>query len=126
VPSDKENEPFAKVIYKKYFRSIAGFFIIENTVAQTAPQLISPNFKEKLWKQSLATITNVLKDKIKKSDDPTTLSELKRFLLIFCRTMKSYGYSIDSFHDFVRAALRERYLIVATAVINNLFKRVSQ
>jgi len=122
VLSLADHQEFSKA-YKSYFWGIAGFFIIENIVAQTAPKLITPNFKEKLWKQSLTTMTNILKEKIRECDDTNILSDLKEFLQGFCHTMKSYGYSLDSFFEFVKVSTKERFIIVVTAVINNLFKK---
>jgi len=59
----------------------------------------------------------VLKAKVMDIVDIDVLGQLKDFVLLFVKTMKSYGYETGTLLEFVAVVLRDRYLEIAAASV---------
>eukprot|EP01128_Nolandella_sp_AFSM9_P010875 TRINITY_DN7591_c0_g1_i1.p1 TRINITY_DN7591_c0_g1~~TRINITY_DN7591_c0_g1_i1.p1 ORF type:complete len:746 (+),score=186.66 TRINITY_DN7591_c0_g1_i1:307-2238(+) len=107
--------------FHEYFQAIAGFFIVTDSVFQSAPQLVPQNFKLSLWEHALDRLRSELKENVNDIVDPLLLGELKDLTLLFCRTMKVYDYDVNPILEFVSVILRDRYLeVTRTVTIENL------
>lgn len=99
-------------VYAKYLNAIAGFFIVEATVLQTSNQLINSADVTALWDAASNKMRAVLQVEVAYCEDIDSLPELKNYLLVFCRTLRKYGYNLNMMHDFVKTSLRDRYVNV--------------
>jgi hypothetical protein len=91
---------------------IAGFFIIEATVLQTSNDLIHGTDVSTLWDIASNKMRAVLQVEVAYCEDIEALPELKNYLLVFCRTLRKYGYNLNMMNDFVKTSLRDRYVNV--------------
>lgn len=99
-------------IYASYLNAIAGFFIIEATVLQTSNELIHTTDVTALWDMASNKMRAVLQVEVAYCEDIDVLPELKNYLLVFCRTLRKYGYNLNMMQDFVKTSLRDRYVNV--------------
>lgn len=99
-------------VYAKYLNAIAGFFIVEATVLQTSNNLITSADVTALWDAASNKMRAVLQVEVAYCEDIDSLPELKNYLLVFCRTLRKYGYNLNLMHDFVKTSLRDRYINV--------------
>lgn len=99
-------------VYAKYLNAIAGFFIVEATVLQTSNNLITSNDVTALWDAASNKMRAVLQVEVAYCEDIEALPDLKNYLLVFCRTLRKYGYNLNMMHDFVKTSLRDRFVNV--------------
>jgi len=114
-------------VYANYLNAIAGFFIIEATVLQTSNDLIHSTDVTALWDMASNKMRAVLQVEVAYCEDIDVLPELKNYLLVFCRTLRKYGYNLNMMNDFVKTSLRDRFLNVTldrlTGTISRLWDR---
>lgn len=80
--------------YKEYCHQIAGFFIVEANVLQTSNDLINKSDVASLWNTASNKLRSILQVEIAYIEDKKMLPELKSFFVVFCRTLRKYGYHI--------------------------------
>lgn len=114
-------------VYANYLNAVAGFFIIEATVLQTSNDLIHSADLTALWDMAMNKMRAVLQVEVAYCEDIDSLPELKNYLLVFCRTLRKYGYNLNMMNDFVKTSLRDRFVNVTldrlTGTIQKLWER---
>lgn len=111
-------------VYAKYLNAIAGFFIVEATVLQTSNNLITSADVTALWDAASNKMRAVLQVEVAYCEDIDALPELKNYLLVFCRTLRKYGYNLNLMHDFVKTSLRDRYVNVTLDRLTSSISRL--
>lgn len=110
--------------YESFLHEIVGFFIIEATVLQTSNELISAYDVSLLWDAAVNKMKSILQVEVAYCADITLLPKLKDFLLVLARTLRKYGFDLTAITDFVRAPLRDRFILVALSQMAAQFERV--
>ena len=101
-PSD---ESFA---YIRHFNKVAGFFIVEDRIAQLQPTLVTASHKSKLWEVALDGIGSTMSAYIDNGPSVTEMLMMKKIILLFTVTTKSYGYNAVSLYNLLQT-FRDHY-----------------
>lgn len=110
--------------YEAFLQEIVGFFIIEATVLQTSNELISAYDVSVLWDAAVNKVKSILQVEVAYCADIALLPKLKDFLLVLARTLRKYGFDLAAITDFVRAPLRDRFILVALSQMAAQFERL--
>ncbi|KAJ8918997.1 hypothetical protein NQ315_016901 [Exocentrus adspersus] len=94
--------------YQMYIYSVLGFFILEDHVLNTGRGLITKAFLEDMWSISLSKIVTALQTNSAYCTDATLILRIKDLIMLFCTTLRNYGYSVKPLWELVRE-LRDHY-----------------
>lgn len=125
--SDPSTNQVTLPVYANYLNAIVGFFIIEATVLQTSNDLIHAGDLTALWDMGMNKMRAVLQVEVAYCEDIDALPELKNYLLVFCRTLRKYGYNLNMMQDFIKTSLRDRFVNVTldrlTVTVQQLWEK---
>lgn len=105
--------------FRNYFHDICGYFVVEEHVLRTTEELILRTDIAKYWEKTMGRIKIQLLSEISNCDSPPLLSDLKDFLLLFCETMKQFGYDASSLSEFSQQVIRDRFFEVIVNLLAN-------
>ncbi|KAF7270450.1 exocyst complex component Sec15 [Rhynchophorus ferrugineus] len=94
--------------YQNYIYAVLGFFILEDHVLNTGRGLITKVFLEDMWTMALSKITTALQTHSAYCTDATLILRIKDLIMLFCTTLRNYGYSVKPLWELVRE-LRDHY-----------------
>ncbi|XP_050305936.1 exocyst complex component 6 isoform X2 [Anthonomus grandis grandis] len=94
--------------YRNYIYAVLGFFILEDHVLNTGRGLITKAFLEEMWSVALSKITTALQTHSAYCTDASLVLKIKDLIMLFCTTLRNYGYSIKPLWELVRE-LRDHY-----------------
>ena len=98
---------------------LAGFFIAEQHVARTAPEMCMAGEMEILWKSALADVCNVLQQTVERQAKrgAGALFEIKQKISLFAELMQSQGLYVTDLYELMESSrdLYERALIKSSA-----------
>ncbi|ORZ38226.1 exocyst complex subunit Sec15-like-domain-containing protein [Catenaria anguillulae PL171] len=87
---------------------VAGFFLIESTIASTTVQFRSRAAVDTLWDQTLAMLYNLVHASLLTLTDPPTYLAIQHLLVPFLETLHPCGYSTTRVAELL-TSLFERY-----------------
>uniref|UniRef100_H2YEW4 Exocyst complex component n=1 Tax=Ciona savignyi TaxID=51511 RepID=H2YEW4_CIOSA len=91
-PASMQDNPDA---FAKYFYQIVGFFVVEDHVLHTAPNLISRQVLDDLWEMALSKLVAVLQTDSVYCSDAISMMKVKNLIVIFADTLKAYGFPVS-------------------------------
>ncbi|CAD6187133.1 unnamed protein product [Caenorhabditis auriculariae] len=94
--------------YVNYLDEIIGFFVVEDHILITEPSLVSAAYKDNLWEIALKKVINTLNLKFGGCPDVEMMLRMKKVILLFVLTMKSYGYGIIPLYSLLQN-FRDQY-----------------
>ncbi|KAL1492031.1 hypothetical protein ABEB36_012535 [Hypothenemus hampei] len=94
--------------YRNYIYAVLGFFILEDHVLNTGRGLITKAFLEEMWSVALSKITTALQTHSAYCTDATLVLKIKDLIMLFCSTLRNYGYSVKPLWELMRE-LRDHY-----------------
>lgn len=94
--------------YCNYIYAVLGFFILEDHVLNTGRGLITKAFLEDMWSMALSKITTALQTHSAYCTDAALILRIKDLIMLFCTTLRNYGYSVKPLWELVRE-LRDHY-----------------
>ncbi|XP_060524223.1 exocyst complex component 6 [Cylas formicarius] len=94
--------------YRNYIYSVLGFFILEDHVLNTGGGLITKAFLEDMWTMALSKVTTALQTHSAYCTDATLILRIKDLIMLFCTTLRNYGYSVKPLWELMRE-LRDHY-----------------
>lgn len=94
--------------YRSYIHAVLGFFILEDRVLNTASGLITRAFLDEMWTMALSKIVTALQTHSAYCTDATLILRIKDLIMLFCTTLRNYGYSVKPLWELVRE-LRDHY-----------------
>ncbi|XP_052772007.1 exocyst complex component 6B-like isoform X2 [Mya arenaria] len=110
--------------YKKYFHDIVGFFVVEDHILSTTQGLVNRAYMDELWETSVSKIVSVLRTNSAQSKESSMMLEIKKLLVLFCHTLKGYGFSVGHLLELL-LELRDQYSDTLTrqwvGVFNGIF-----
>ncbi|KAL3863861.1 hypothetical protein ACJMK2_005588 [Sinanodonta woodiana] len=110
--------------YKKYFHDIVGFFVVEDHILSTTQGLVNRVYMDELWETSASKIVAVLRTNSATCKDANMMLEIKKLIVLFCHTLKGYGFSVGHLLELL-LELRDQYSDILTEqwvlVFNEIF-----
>ncbi|VDK43756.1 unnamed protein product [Anisakis simplex] len=94
--------------YVRYLDEIIGFFVIEDHIMQTEPSLVTAAYKDQLWEMALQQVTTAMNTHFGGCLDVEMMLRMKKVILLFALTMKSYGFGIGSLYTLLQN-FRDQY-----------------
>ncbi|KAJ8956515.1 hypothetical protein NQ318_019234 [Aromia moschata] len=94
--------------YRTYIHAVLGFFILEDHVLNTGRGLITKAFLEDMWNMALSKIVTALQTNTAYCTDATLILRIKDLIMLFCTTLRNYGYSVKPLWELIRE-LRDHY-----------------
>lgn len=94
--------------YRKYFAEIVGFFVVEDHILNTASGLVNQTYLDQVWDNALSKITASLRTHSAYCTEASLMLEVKRLILLFSETLRSYGYHVDPVHNLL-LEIQEHY-----------------
>ncbi|RWW56396.1 hypothetical protein BHE74_00036886 [Ensete ventricosum] len=118
--------------HRPFFAQIAGFFIVENRVLQTAGGLLSESQVETLWNTAISKMTSILEDQFSRMDTANHLLLIKDFVTLVAETLTRYGYGLtpllavldnnrDKYHELVLGECRKH---IGDTLASDTFERM--
>lgn len=100
TPPTKLQEPIKSSV--DYLDKIVGFFVVEDHIMNSQPGLVTKAYKDQLWELALQKITDTMNTHFGNCLEVGTMIQMKKVILLFALTMKSYGYSIHSLYSLLQ------------------------
>ncbi|EPB79119.1 putative exocyst complex subunit Sec15 [Ancylostoma ceylanicum] len=94
--------------YVDYLDEIIGFFVVEDHIIITEPTLVTSSHKDQLWESALKTIVHTMNSRFGGCPDVEMMLRMKKVILLFALTMKSYGYGIAPLYSLLQN-FRDQY-----------------
>lgn len=94
--------------YRAYIYAVVGFFILEDHVLNTSRGLITRAFLDDMWSMALSKIVTALQTHSAYCTDATLILRIKDLIMLFCTTLRNYGYTVKPLWELVRE-LRDHY-----------------
>ncbi|CAL2051200.1 unnamed protein product [Caenorhabditis brenneri] len=94
--------------YVEYLDEIVGFFVVEDQILMTQSNLSKNADKDKLWDNALLKIRHHLDAKFRGCPDVEMMLRMKKVILLFILTMKSYGYAVAPLYELLQN-FRDQY-----------------
>ncbi|MFH4980881.1 hypothetical protein AB6A40_007590 [Gnathostoma spinigerum] len=94
--------------YIRYLDEIIGFFVVEDHIMQTEPSLVTAAYKDQLWEMALQQVTTTMNAHFGGCLDVEMMLKMKKVILLFALTMKSYGFGIGSLYALLQN-FRDQY-----------------
>ncbi|CAJ0575891.1 unnamed protein product, partial [Mesorhabditis spiculigera] len=108
--------------YVDYLDEIIGFFVVEDRILDTEPSLGTSAHKEALWEDSLKKVIATMNTDFGMSLDVEMMLRMKKVILLFALTMKSYGYTIGPLYSLLQN-FRDQYSAVLLKTYQDQFNR---
>ncbi|GMT35890.1 hypothetical protein PFISCL1PPCAC_27187, partial [Pristionchus fissidentatus] len=88
--------------YVDWLNEIVGFFVVEDHIHLTEPALVTSQHTENLWKNASTAVFDVLNSHFGVFSDVEMMIRMKKVVLLFSLTMKSYGYDITRLYQLLK------------------------
>jgi len=105
-PPNNMHESIAS--YCNYLQSIVGFFVVEDHVLNTGNGLLTRPYLEDLWKMASDKVVSIMRTNTAYCTDANLLLKIKDLIMVFCLTLRSYGYSVKNYLDLLHE-IQEHY-----------------
>ncbi|XP_043207003.1 exocyst complex component 6B-like [Amphibalanus amphitrite] len=96
------------VAVQDYLHGVAGFFVIEDHVLNTATGLVTRVSLDQLWDEALRELTGALQTHAACCTDPNLLLTFKRLIMVFSHTLRNYGFNVKPLHGLL-LEVRDHY-----------------
>ncbi|GMT06850.1 hypothetical protein PENTCL1PPCAC_29024, partial [Pristionchus entomophagus] len=88
--------------YVDWLNEIVGFFVVEDHIHLTEPSLVTAQHTENLWKNASTAVFDLLNSHFGVFSDVEMMIRMKKVVLLFALTMKSYGYDITRLYQLLK------------------------
>jgi hypothetical protein len=94
--------------FKNYFAGIVGFFVIEDHILSTGNGLVSREYLDAIWQNSLQSVVASLRTHSSYCTDAKLMLHIKRIVIVFIYTLQSYGYNVNQLFRLL-VEIRDQY-----------------
>ncbi|CAG9857330.1 unnamed protein product [Phyllotreta striolata] len=109
--------------YRIYIYAVLGFFILEDHVLNTGRGLITRTFLDEMWSMALSKVVTALQTNTAYCTDASLILRIKDLIMLFCTTLRNYGYSVKPLWELVRE-LRDHYTEVLMQRWVQVFRKI--
>ena len=94
--------------YKNYFCGIIGFFVIEDHILTTGNGLVTKEYLDSIWNNSLQSVVASLRTHSSYCKDAKLMLQIKKIVILFIHTLQSYGYNVNQLFSLL-IEIRDQY-----------------
>lgn len=94
--------------YKNYFCGIIGFFVIEDHILTTGNGLVTKEYLDSIWNNSLQSVVASLRTHSSYCKDAKLMLQIKKIVILFIHTLQSYGYNVNQLFNLL-IEIRDQY-----------------
>ena len=94
--------------YKNYFCGIIGFFVIEDHILTTGNGLVTKEYLDSIWNNSLQSVVASLRTHSSYCTDAKLMLQIKKIVILFIHTLQSYGYNVNQLFSLL-IEIRDQY-----------------
>jgi len=94
--------------YKNYFCGIIGFFVIEDHILTTGNGLMTKEYLDSIWNNSLQSVVASLRTHSSYCTDAKLMLQIKKIVILFIHTLQSYGYNVNQLFNLL-LEIRDQY-----------------
>ncbi|KAK9853125.1 hypothetical protein WJX84_006750 [Apatococcus fuscideae] len=94
--------------YQPFCAQLVGFFVVEERVQRSAPDLASSSQVDVSWESAVACIKSAVESGLDAITTPLPLLYIKDFLLLCCSTLGQCGYAVGPLQEML-VVQRSRY-----------------
>ncbi|GFR79650.1 exocyst complex component [Elysia marginata] len=109
-------------LFKRYFHDIIGFFVVEDHILHTTQGLVTRSHMDELWEKAVEKLSATLRSTSQSCKMATLMLEVKKLIVLFCHTLKGYGFSVGRLLELL---LEMRYSVILSEqwvqVFNDIF-----
>lgn len=105
-PPNNMHESIASYCY--YLQCIVGFFVVEDHVLNTGNGLLTRPYLEDLWKMASDKVVSIMRTNTAYCTDANLLLRIKDLIMVFCITLRSYGYPVKNYMELLHE-IQEHY-----------------
>ncbi|KAF2354026.1 Exocyst complex component EXOC6/Sec15 [Trinorchestia longiramus] len=87
--------------FRQYVQAVLGFFVVEETLAHTAPGLVDKPYLLGMWQMAQGKIINNIRNQASYITDTRLMLDIKHILMLFACTLQSYGYPVTCIHELL-------------------------
>jgi len=87
--------------HQTYFQQLAGFFILEDAILKSGNELMARTEVESLWEMAVSKIQGLFGEHMTYLADVDAFLAMKHSLVVFAKTLESYGIVIAPLLDFI-------------------------
>ncbi|XP_013074832.2 exocyst complex component 6B-like isoform X5 [Biomphalaria glabrata] len=98
-------------LFKKYFHDIIGFFVVEDHILHTTQGLVTRSHMDELWEKTVEKLSATLRITWKSCKLASLMLEVKKLIVLFCHTLKGYGFSVGRLLELL-LEMRDRYSVI--------------
>ncbi|KAI8789097.1 exocyst complex component 6B-like isoform X3 [Biomphalaria glabrata] len=128
-------------LFKKYFHDIIGFFVVEDHILHTTQGLVTRSHMDELWEKTVEKLSATLRITWEKQMESfqekktnnnqvaennnleemeieekscklaSLMLEVKKLIVLFCHTLKGYGFSVGRLLELL-LEMRDRYSVI--------------
>lgn len=109
--------------FRSYFCEIIGFFVIEDHVMSTASGLVTKEYLDKQWENTLTSVLKSLRHNSAICDDEELMLRIKRSIILLSYTIRSHGFNVDPLIKLL-IDVRDRYNEILMNRWWNVFKNI--
>lgn len=120
-----ETSDFIEQASMKYFARIAGFFIVENATVNSPNDLLSREELDIQWQLAVSNIKIVLHNQFEAQEDSQVLLGLRYTVILFARTLESYGFDTMALLDFL-ASQRDTFEEISTLQLERAVRQIME
>ncbi|BFZ02390.1 hypothetical protein BsWGS_05429 [Bradybaena similaris] len=98
-------------LFKHYFHDIIGFFVVEDHILHTSQGLVTRSHMDELWEKAVEKLCSTLRSTSKSCKIANLMLEVKKLIVLFCHTLKGYGFSVGRLLELL-LEMRDRYSVI--------------
>ncbi|XP_047735837.1 exocyst complex component 6B isoform X1 [Hyalella azteca] len=109
--------------FRTYVQAVLGFFVVEETLAHTAPGLVDKPYLLSVWHMAVGKIVNNIRNQASYITDTNLMLDIKQVLMLFACTLQSYGYPVTCIHELL-LEIKDHYNEVLMSTWLQLFREI--
>ncbi|ESO97021.1 hypothetical protein LOTGIDRAFT_115306, partial [Lottia gigantea] len=111
--------------FQKYFHDIVGFFVVEDHIYHTSQGLVNRAYIDELWEKAVEKMVATLRASAQSCRMSTLILEIKKLIVLFCHTLKGYGFSVGRLLELL-LEMRDRYSEILSDQWIDVFNEIFQ
>uniref|UniRef100_A0A1I8GSU7 Sec15 domain-containing protein n=1 Tax=Macrostomum lignano TaxID=282301 RepID=A0A1I8GSU7_9PLAT len=93
----------SRVNYAEFFAQFVGFFVVEDNLHHTMPDMVTREFLNELWQNALEILTRLVRARLSdKLENTDALLDFKKYIQLLLIAMRSYGYRVALVSDLIK------------------------